>query len=191
MDVHGVCCTTGAVDSVTGGCCDSGATVDAAGRCCNATAPVDACGVCGGGGVVVDVFGQCCSSSLPPSGQCCVSGNVDACGVCDGTNACKMSLTAVLYLYPGTEWNTSIVDDDALASLIGVSSGDVSNSTVAYDSSGGVYGDDGAYQPESAPQQVGNGCSPCCRSCELFRSVLEWSGCLSIGSRAKRTRTCV
>ena len=154
VDVYGVCCTTGAVDSVTGGCCESGATVDAAGRCCNATAPVDACGVCGGGGVVVDVFGQCCSSSLPPSGQCCVSGNVDECGVCDGTNACSVTLTVILHPYPGTEWNTSSVDNGALAGVIGVSSSDVSNTTVgAYEPSGGSgygqYGDDsGYYQPQ-------------------------------------------
>ena len=136
VDVHGVCCTTGAVDSVTGGCCESGATVDAAGRCCNATAPVDACGVCGGGGVVVDVFGQCCSSSLPPSGQCCASGNVDACGVCDGTNACSVSLTAVLT--PSSDWNVSTVNATSVARILGLSIDSVSHITVTANSDGSV-----------------------------------------------------
>ena len=129
VDVNGVCCTSGVVDSATGGCCESGVAVDASGQCCGADEAVDACGVCGGSGVVVDVFGACCSSSLPPSGQCCVSGNVDACGVCDGTNACEMSLTAMV-VWPSAGWNESVVSVESLADVLDVPTSDIFNDSV-------------------------------------------------------------
>ena len=136
---NGVCCRSGVVDSVTGVCCESGATLDAQGRCCSAGLSVDACGVCGGGGVVVDVFGKCCSGSLPPSGQCCVSGNVDACGVCDGLNECDVSLTTVLY--PEVGCNVSLPDDATVAWVLGVPMGAIWNVTFVANADGSVSGD--------------------------------------------------
>jgi hypothetical protein len=139
VDVVGVCCESTMVVNGTGHCCGAGfTTVDAAGACCESDTHVDACGVCGGTGVAVDALGECCTSSLPPSGICCVDaaggpGVVDECGVCGGVNACGAAVTLRVSSAGLSTLNatTSALIVSTLAGQLGVAPSTIGNVTMS------------------------------------------------------------